>query len=142
GGASKAWGVFHDDALIPARKRLYLTATTRIGEEGDSEFVSMDDSAVYGPVVYELSVMEAIQDGLLADYRVVVPVITASEAQVLLDAHPNLAGDDRVTPGQIALAASVVAASEEYGMSKIMSFHSRVAHTAPFSEAVGTVAAH
>ena len=46
------------DARLPARRRLFLTATPRL-LGGDGEVASMDDAALYGPVVYRLPRGEA-----------------------------------------------------------------------------------
>ena len=68
---------------IRADKRLFMTATpkvygdnvkTRAGEVA-AELYSMDDEEKYGPVAYELTFAEAVEEGLLCDYRVVVLAI-------------------------------------------------------------------
>ena len=46
------------DARLPARRRLFLTATPRL-LGGDGEVASMDDAALYGPVPYRLTRGEA-----------------------------------------------------------------------------------
>ncbi|MFJ9825282.1 DEAD/DEAH box helicase family protein [Streptomyces sp. NPDC101160] len=67
GSMGKAWADVHDQAVIPSRRRLYLTATPRIWEERLSREVaegvrdplpremaaSMDDEKVFGPVLYK-----------------------------------------------------------------------------------------
>ncbi|MFF8950694.1 Helicase associated domain protein [Streptomyces sp. NPDC014940] len=94
GSFAKAWAAVHDQELLPAMRRLYMTATLRIWEEraprrwrreegGDvpadavdrlpeEMACSMDDEAVYGPVLYELDLSDGIARGLLARYQVVV----------------------------------------------------------------------
>ncbi|WP_244203523.1 DEAD/DEAH box helicase family protein, partial [Streptomyces rhizosphaericus] len=61
GHLGKRWAAVHDDELVPAHKRLYLTATPRIwsaGEPADDEdaslVASMDDPALYGETCYRL----------------------------------------------------------------------------------------
>ena len=72
-----------DGERIRADKRLFMTATpkvygdnvkTRAGEVA-AELYSMDDEEKYGPVAYELTFAEAVEEGLLCDYRVVVLAI-------------------------------------------------------------------
>ena len=65
-----------DDAL-PARHRLFLTATPRL-LGGDGEVASMDDAALYGPVVYRLPRGEAEARGLVVPLQLVF--VNASEA--------------------------------------------------------------
>ncbi|MFJ2275775.1 DEAD/DEAH box helicase family protein [Streptomyces sp. NPDC087866] len=97
GSAGKAWAAVHDQDVIPAMRRLYMTATPRIWKErpprpsraqrqagaGDvwdplprEMACSMDDPKVFGPVVYELSLASAVSRGLLARYQIVVIELT------------------------------------------------------------------
>ncbi|WP_406301161.1 DEAD/DEAH box helicase family protein [Streptomyces sp. NBC_00885] len=78
GAAGKAWGAVHDNGKVPALRRVYMTATPRLWEvpEADGErdtrgegreaarvVASMDDEAIFGPVVYRLSLSDAIDQG-------------------------------------------------------------------------------
>jgi predicted helicase len=71
------------DHQIRACKRLFLTATPRVFTEAvkaDKEkmgirVASMDDDSIYGSRLFTLSFNEAINRGLLTDYRVVISVI-------------------------------------------------------------------
>ncbi len=73
----------HDDSYIPARRRMYMTATPRIYREGDKNkaklnddlLMSMDDEKVYGQCFYTLSFGTAVEKGLLTDYKVMVLTI-------------------------------------------------------------------
>ncbi len=70
----------HDANYIKAQKRLYMTATPRIymdtakskASEADAELCSMDDEALYGKELHRLGFGEAINQELLADYKVMV----------------------------------------------------------------------
>ncbi|MEH0058664.1 DEAD/DEAH box helicase [Auritidibacter ignavus] len=70
----------HDATYIKATKRLYMTATPRLFDdtvkdkaaEHSAEVASMDDEAIYGPEFYRLGFGEAVEAGLLTDYRVLV----------------------------------------------------------------------
>ena len=61
-------------------RRLYMTATPRIfdenvkdkAEEHSAGLTSMDDETVYGPEFHRLSFGEAVERGLLTDYKVLV----------------------------------------------------------------------
>ena len=81
--------VLHED-LLPARRRLFFTATTRVhtgkhNRDGDDDIASMDDPDLFGAVVHRLSFGEAIQRGLLSDYRVIVVGVTDREAHHLAE---------------------------------------------------------
>lgn len=70
----------HDNNIVPAKKRLYMTATKRVydtvqkedASRDDAVVYSMDDPTYYGETFYELTFGEAIEKGLLSDYEVVI----------------------------------------------------------------------
>lgn len=78
----------HSDDNVKGRKRLYMTATPRLyGEsakvkasEKDCILCSMDDKALYGEEFYRVNFSYAVQNGLLADYKVLV--LTVGENDV------------------------------------------------------------
>ena len=75
----------HDDALLLARRRLYMTATPRIyGEDSRARaaeeaitLCSMDDPAIYGEEIYCISFSQAVAKGCLSDYKVFVLTLPA-----------------------------------------------------------------
>ncbi len=78
--------IVHDDERIPARKRLYMTATPRVFTEAvkrrvdrlsdqagyDIDSFSMDDKEVYGEVLHQMTFADAIDERLLTDYELLV----------------------------------------------------------------------
>ncbi|MBQ4492174.1 MAG: DEAD/DEAH box helicase, partial [Deltaproteobacteria bacterium] len=78
----------HDNVLIPAARRLYMTATPRLyresakvkAAESNDILCSMDDENLYGKEFHRLSFNEAVGQGLLCDYKVLV--LTVSEEDV------------------------------------------------------------
>lgn len=78
----------HDNEYIVAKKRVYMTATPRLytdtskqkAEENEALLCSMDDEAIYGPVVYRIGFGKAVAKNLLADYKVVI--FTLKEEQI------------------------------------------------------------
>lgn len=69
--------VCHDNALLPARNRLYMTATPKTFTRGTAEahdeayvVVSMNDEATFGPNLAEVSYREAVEQEALTDYRI------------------------------------------------------------------------
>ena len=73
----------HDEDYIKSARRLYMTATPRLfddsvktkAEEHSAELASMDDEAIYGPELHRLGFGEAVDKGLLTDYRVLVMTV-------------------------------------------------------------------
>lgn len=78
----------HDAAFIQASKRLYMTATPRIyadstkvtAERDNVALCSMDNAALYGQDLYVISFSEAVKQGLLVDYKVLV--LSIDEAHI------------------------------------------------------------
>ncbi|WP_211224580.1 DEAD/DEAH box helicase [Marinimicrobium agarilyticum] len=76
----------HDADYISAAKRLYMTATPRIygdsakvkAESGEVTLCSMDDEALYGKELFVVNFSEAVQRGLLTDYKVLVLTVEES----------------------------------------------------------------
>lgn len=115
------------DKNIQCAWRLFMTATPRhaeiVSEEGATEEVySMDDSAVYGPELYKLSFREAIDRGLIVDYRIAVSVFN-------IDRRPG------VTAQQIALRRAM----SRYGANKVFTFHNTVAAAEGFIESANAL---
>lgn len=97
----------HDAAYLQANKRLYMTATPRIygdsakvkAETEDVTLCSMDDEALYGKELFVINFSEAVQRGLLVDYKVLVltveeSVISRRLQQLLKDGNNQLKVDD------------------------------------------------
>ena len=97
----------HDDAVIQGRRRLYMTATPRIYGEGakskarevDAVLASMDDETLYGRVLFHAGFAQAVENGILADYRVIVLAmdeghVSASVQKRLADGNSELVLDD------------------------------------------------
>ena len=87
----------HDTERFRAARRLYMTATPRLysdavkekAREQDVVLCSMDTARLYGPVFHRLGFGDAVEHGLLSDYKVVVLMI--DEAWVSEVAHGPLA---------------------------------------------------
>ncbi|HZK31390.1 MAG TPA: DEAD/DEAH box helicase family protein, partial [Corynebacterium sp.] len=73
----------HDAGYIKADKRLYMTATPKLFDdnvkgkaaERSAELISMDSEANYGPEFHRLGFGEAVERGLLTDYKVLVMTV-------------------------------------------------------------------
>ncbi len=126
-GLAGRWAQVHDDRLLPARRRLYSTATPRVPTTGGVDLISMDDPTVFGRRVFHLSFAAAIDADLLADYRVAVVTVTdgevakltASQQIVTVDGHAVSA---RMLGMQIALAKAI----RDYRLRRVITYHGRV----------------
>ncbi|MFE5773912.1 Helicase associated domain protein [Streptomyces sp. NPDC056485] len=187
GSAGKAWADVHRQEVIPARRRLYMTATPRIwaerpprtrqqerlerelkeeqrreteelrrkAEAEERTYVprsrwdrlpkemacSMDDPRVFGPVVYELSLADAIARGLLARYQVVVaelvdPVVTPARLYSEERWEERLRGQ-RLAAVQTALLETMAT----HALKTTITFHHRTVEAQAFAEGLDRVAA-
>jgi predicted helicase len=87
----------HDNDYLHAGLRLYMTATRRIysdsvkdkADQHSAELVSMDDELRYGPEFHNLSFGDAVEHGLLTDYKVLV--LTVDESVIAAPMQQQLA---------------------------------------------------
>ncbi|MEW2435937.1 Helicase associated domain protein [Streptomyces caniferus] len=149
GSGNKQWADIHKDTAIPARRRLYMTATPRTWEPEDptkkkrrrktdapdgppEPLASMDDPTIYGPVVYQLGLADAIDRGILADYRIVVPVIDDDELREVLQRRGPTQHFDglRLSALQVCLLRTMAT----HQVRRVISFHSRIVNAHQFSQ--------
>lgn len=138
GWRGKRSAAIHHNDCVPARRRLYLTATPRrwATKQGhlDADVGSMDDPDLFGPVHYSYPFSRAIDDGWLDDYRVVVVGVASREARYILQTS------DRTVPGALdaplgtaAIQTALIRAATQYGLRRIIVFTSRVAQSREFA---------
>ena len=92
----------HDAQRLRATKRLYATGTPRLYTEGvktkaarlERDLFSMDDPSIYGPEFYHMPFAQAVEEGWLADYKVVVLALRSDAAAPLsqVEGQPPSAG--------------------------------------------------
>ena len=95
GDKTSPFVLVHDAGRIRARKRLYMTATPRLYTAGaktkaarhEAEVFSMDDLETYGPEFHRLPFSRAVEQDLLADYKVVVFAMSEQRVDAALQAH-------------------------------------------------------
>ena len=132
-----------DADQIKARRRLFMTATPRYftprlrREAGqlDVEVASMDDEAVFGPVLHRLTFGEAIERDLLSDYQVVVVGVddetyrAYAERGEFVTRDGKTITDARTLAGQIGLAKTM----RKYDLRRVVTFHGRIKAAREFS---------
>lgn len=78
----------HNNDFIKSKKRLYMTATPRLysdeikskAAQADALLCSMDNSKLYGDEIYRIGFGQAVEQGLLTDYKVLI--LTLSDKDV------------------------------------------------------------
>ncbi|WP_405550439.1 Helicase associated domain protein [Streptomyces sp. NBC_01171] len=164
GSLGKAWAAVHEQELLPAMRRLYMTATPRVWEERPAPRLlrslresggegvpaaldplpeemacSMDDEAIYGPVLYELDLSEAIARGLLARYQIVVAEVRddslTPERLYGESRHEESVRGERLAVLQAALLETMAS----HDLTRCITFHHRTMEARAFSEGLGRV---
>ena len=77
----------HDNNFIQGRKRMYMTATPRLYSDDtkkkavdlDAVLCSMDDVKLYGDEMYHIGFGEAVEKGLLSDYKVLILTVNEND---------------------------------------------------------------
>lgn len=142
GLAGSTFAQVHDDGYVPSRRRLYMTATPRVlagGRSGpasdERDALSMDDEAVFGPVLLRYPFAEAIDDGWLDDYQVVAIGVTRNEVlQLLRDAAPAAVTDPGEAPlHTVVVQAALIRAAAQFGLRRVLVFTQRVQESKQFS---------
>ena len=148
GDPTRDFAAVLDDARIPAKRRLFFTATpryftgqtTRSGGDQDLEVASMDDGALFGPEVHRLSFGEAIRRDLLSDYQVVVVGVTDRQAYELASTGSFVQFAEATTDARsLARQIGLAKAMHDYSLKRVISFHSRVQAAKQFAESLPTV---
>lgn len=87
GDDESAFTKVHNNDFIRAKKRLYMTATPRLfsddskskAAQADAVLCSMDDPELYGEEIYRIGFGQAVEQGLLSDYKVLVLTLSDND---------------------------------------------------------------
>jgi superfamily II DNA or RNA helicase len=133
-----------DDTKIPAKKRLFMTATPRTytasvkakASERGVEITSMDDEKMFGKELHKLSFGQAIEKNLLTDYRVVIVGVTDPQVQELIDQRElvSIAGTIETDARTLAAHIGLAKATKDYDLKRTISFHGRIKTAQQFAQ--------
>lgn len=134
GKASSAFATIVDKTAVRTKHKVFMTATPRLFSEHvkkitkDVEYVvvSMDDEETFGPVFHTLPFSQAITQGLLSDYQVVISVMDNKMHQEYADrgrfvSFDNHETDARTLASQLLVAKTII----QYDLKKVITFHNR-----------------
>ena len=149
GAASSDFATILDNDLIPASRRLFMTATPcyfteklkKAAKESDYGVCSMDDETVYGKVFNKLIFSEAIERELLSDYQVVVVAVDSAECLELVESgrHVTVDGKEITDARTLAIQIGLLKAIKEYNLQRVISFHSRISSASKFAHSISKV---
>ena len=140
----------HDADFIKSKKRLYMTATPRLYDveaqskaaKNDVPLWSMDNEAYFGKEIHRIGFGEAVERGLLTDYKVIiltlndkdVPVavqkmITNGEAEIKTDDLTKLIGTVNALSKQFLGNESIKIEGDESPMKRAVAFCGSIANS-------------
>lgn len=155
----RVFGLVHDNSFVPAKRRLYMTATPKLfkpvavdaAKEADAILASMDDPAYFGEEFHRLGFGEAVEQGLLADYRVLI--LAVSEQAVSESFQDLLSTNGELTLPDVARFVGCLGAlaklpgptgfefaGDEHPMQRAVAFWSKIADSERFAQQFEQVA--
>lgn len=141
GHSSKKFAHLLYDENLLVKKRLFMTATERLFKGDSTEFLSMDDPNIYGPLIDVLSFKSALQQNppILSDYKVVSVIIKKSDIEQLIEERKFVKADGVVASieGDAAAIASMIALRKltvNRNIKHTISFHSSIKRAKDFRE--------
>lgn len=133
GSKKSVFGIIHHQKKIPAKKRLYMTATPRIisamarakiGEDKLEYLADMSDNEIYGPEFHRMSFKEAINKKILVDYKILAIGISDEELQEAITIRKFV--DDNYTIDEIANNFALEKTMKKYKAYHAITFHSSI----------------
>ena len=123
--------IIHNNSLLPASKRLYMTATPKVVSKNlknklgeDYELLcDMSNPDIFGEEAHRMSFFEAIQEKILVDYKIICIGVTDRQIKKYIDDR-NLVSD--VSLEDIAHNFALDLVMNKYKAFHAISFHSRV----------------
>lgn len=137
----------HDNEYIRAEKRIYMTATPRLytdeikrkAEDSDAILCSMDDTNYYGEEIYRIGFGEAVEKGLLTDYKVLILAvgdkditpalrksITSEDGSIKTEDAPKFVGCINALSKKVLGDEGLIKATDPSPMRRAVAFCSKI----------------
>jgi len=149
GPVSSDFATVLDEKVLPAKRRLFMTATPRYftgrvlkaAQDNDFEIASMDDDAKFGKVLHRLSFGEAIELDLLTDYQVAIVAVDDATYRNYAERGALVTRDGKEIENAATLAGQIglAKAMRKYDLQRVISFHSRVKRAREFASSMPDV---
>ena len=123
------------DAFIPCKKRLFMTATERFvnphilgrAKKFNYDVFSMDNEEQYGITFTTLSFRDAIEQGIISDYKIVLCCMKEGELRKIVQDNQiiNL-GDHKVDAQTLFKQVLLAKTMDDIGVKKVISYHRNI----------------
>jgi superfamily II DNA or RNA helicase len=139
GAKDKLFSYLLFDKNISIAKRIFMTATERRYAGSSDTILSMDDLEMYGETFATISFKEAIETGILSDYKIITLFISDEEVKQVIEknAFVKPVGKEWDKETEARTLASLIAlrkAMNEYPIHHAVTFHSSIAKSKSFEE--------
>lgn len=123
------------DEFIPCKKRLFMTATERFvnphivgrAKQLNYEVFSMDNEEQYGRTFTSLPFREAIDQGIISDYKIVLCCMNESELTKIIQDNQIISTGDRKIDAQTLFKQVLLAKTMgDIGINKVISYHRNI----------------
>ena len=145
--SSERFSLVVDDSKIPSHKRLFMTATERLVspniqkrvEETGNIVFSMDDDSVYGPALYRLDFGEAIKEGIISDYRVVLAGINDADIKDYMSENRILQDESNkqvISATALFTRLLLLRCIDDLNLKKVITYHGSIISAGSFASFV------
>ena len=133
------FALVHNEEL-KVRKRLYMTATPRVlsyqakAKLGDDPFktvADMSDEETFGPEFHRMGFGEAIDEGILSDYKIVVVGVNDKQVHKHIEERAYL---EDASADQVATSLALQKAMKKHGAAHALTFHSNIKRAKAFKD--------
>ncbi len=137
-GVKPMYAATLNGSMIRCKNRLFMTATTKINPKADDlrregfKVFSMDEST-YGEMVYTYAPSAALADGVLAPFRIVVPVVTDGEVAAAMGRCRTKTAGKKASVDDVAAYIGLSKTLKKYGCKKAFAFTRTIAQTRQFA---------
>jgi len=130
----------HHQENIPAKKRLYATATPRILSEKSSKKLDretyyvydMSDAEIFGEEFYRMSFKDAIKQDILCDYEIIAIGVNDEKIAQYIKERRYISQEETIEDIAHHFALDLV--MNEYQTGHAITFHSKVSYAASFCQ--------
>jgi len=139
GRKDKKFATLLSDENIKIKQRMFMTATERVYRQGSENIASMDDESVYGKMFHQMSFKQAIDDGIICDYKILTVAVSGSEVANLMVEHTEVIaqlGNQKVETDAHNLAAGIAIEKvfDKHKIKHALSFHRSIKRAEDFNK--------
>lgn len=138
GHRKKLFATLLFDENVRVKHRLFMTATERVFQGKNDSVVSMNDDAIYGDRFHQLSFRQAIEQGIICDYKVLTVAVSSIQFAYLIEENRLLSDEnqsDREWEAKsLAAGVALLDAFEKHDIKHAISFHRSIRTAKEFRE--------